>query len=448
MVVNQYFFITGAGLMQLTAINSPGSITLKNNGYSGNASSGTTITNGSVVTPSGPEGPTGATGISALNGVSPTTTKGDLMVDNGSNSPSASVVRLGVGTNGKALVADSTQASGLNYATITPDSVANAGDIAVFSASTGTPTPVGDSLMFIDATGALQNLHSSPNTRGTSAVDLQPVRGSSANVASGNNSTLGGGQSNTASGANAVVAGGTTNVASQTNSTVSGGTTNQATAVSSSIAGGNGNTASGQGSFAVGESNTASGTDSEVSGNGNIASANYSTAKGLQSRAALYGQSARASGNFNTAGDAQTSEVTMRNTTAAGTTPALLFLDGSSTKLVVPTNKSWAISGTVIGRIPNGVATYGGLNAIWKFEGAIKNINGTVSLIGSTFFYTISSNAIVTNGTTPLIKDSSWPGGSVAIGLGSANDFQIQVTGTSNGIVNWVAALKLTEVLI
>lgn len=439
--VNSYVFIANGGFYKITAIGSGTQITVQNLGVTGNVAPGSNIPQNSLISPSGPPGATGATGVSTLNAVSPTTTKGDIIVDNGVNNPLASDVRLGVGTDGQVLASDSAQSTGLAWKTVSPNVAATDGDIAIFSGTTGKPMAIKDSKLLIDSTGAIQSTPSGGNARGTSAIDLQVVRSGATEVASGAESTIAGGQNNTASGANSVVSGGTTNTASAANSTVGGGTTNTASAASATVAGGNGNTSSGQGSFTAGESNVASGTDSESTGSNNTASANYSSAKGLQSLAVLHGQRAIASGRFSAQGDAQISDVIMRNTTAANTTPVLLFLDGASAKLVVPTNKSWAVSGMVIGRIPNGVATYGGLSAIWTFTGGIKNLNTTVSLIGA-------SLTIVTAGNTPVFKDTSWPGGSIAIGLGSANDLQIQVTGTATAIVNWVARISLTEVLI
>lgn len=52
------------------------------------------------------------TQTAAMDALSPTTTKGDLLVDNGSN-----VIRVGVGSNGQLLTADSAQASGVAWET-------------------------------------------------------------------------------------------------------------------------------------------------------------------------------------------------------------------------------------------------------------------------------------------------------------------------------------------
>lgn len=57
-------------------------------------------------------GGTGAsTQTNAFNALSPTTTKGDLVVDNGTN-----VIRIGVGINGQILTADSAQSAGIKWA--------------------------------------------------------------------------------------------------------------------------------------------------------------------------------------------------------------------------------------------------------------------------------------------------------------------------------------------
>lgn len=58
------------------------------------------------------DGGTGqSTQTAAMDALSPTTTKGDLLVDNGTN-----VIRLAVGTNDQVLTADSAQASGVKWA--------------------------------------------------------------------------------------------------------------------------------------------------------------------------------------------------------------------------------------------------------------------------------------------------------------------------------------------
>jgi len=70
-----------------------------------------------------------------INQITPTTTKGDLLVSNGT-----SVVRLGVGTNGQALIADSTQATGVTWGSIVSSDTASnvgVGGVGLFKQKTG-----------------------------------------------------------------------------------------------------------------------------------------------------------------------------------------------------------------------------------------------------------------------------------------------------------------------
>lgn len=84
-----------------------------------NAAPGSIIMTGAELSPAGQRGPQGtAGGITNLNGASPTTTKGDIMVDNGANSPAASVVRLAAGTNKFVIHADSAQPTGIRYGAV------------------------------------------------------------------------------------------------------------------------------------------------------------------------------------------------------------------------------------------------------------------------------------------------------------------------------------------
>ncbi len=104
------------------------------------------------------------------------------------------------------------------------------------------------------------------NMRGSGAVDWQIVRYSTTQIASGQDSTIGGGAGNAASGQNSVIAGGFGNVASGTNAAVTG-SANTASGQNSSVAGGYSNSASGyDADVAGGASNSASGTGAAVGG--------------------------------------------------------------------------------------------------------------------------------------------------------------------------------------
>lgn len=79
------------------------------------------------------DGGTGAsTATTGFNNLAPTTTKGDVIVHNGTNN-----VRVGVGANGTVLVADSTQSAGVKWDTVSGGvSDGDKGDITVSSSGT------------------------------------------------------------------------------------------------------------------------------------------------------------------------------------------------------------------------------------------------------------------------------------------------------------------------
>ncbi|AHZ86365.1 peptidase S74 [Bdellovibrio bacteriovorus] len=116
------------------------SITVDAQGRLTAASSGAAINLASDVTGTLPiaNGGTGATtAIAAFNGLSPLTTKGDVLANDGTND-----VRLPAGTNGQVLTADSAQASGLRWATPTVGTVTSVTGTAPVQVATGTTTPV------------------------------------------------------------------------------------------------------------------------------------------------------------------------------------------------------------------------------------------------------------------------------------------------------------------
>lgn len=107
MVPGQTIFVQVAGYMGVSSVDSPTSVTLVNTGAAGNAAPATNIPSGSGVTPGGVQGPTGT-----LNSLSPTTAKGDLIIDSGAGGGSASDVRFASGSNGTVLHCDSTKTNG------------------------------------------------------------------------------------------------------------------------------------------------------------------------------------------------------------------------------------------------------------------------------------------------------------------------------------------------
>lgn len=462
----QVIYIQSAGYFEVQSLPDATSAIIQNLDYAGNAVATTAIANGQGVSPAGIRGVAGAAGSSVLSGaggLSPTTTKGDLMVDNGGSSPNPSVVRVAVGTDGQMVSADSGAASGVAWKSTLPVTVANDNNIPRFNGTTGLPVPLQDSGLLISDTGAIQSTPTGGNARGASAVDLQVVRAVATQVASGDNSvvvggenntassnhatvvggsdnvastslaTVGGGNANTASGSYSTISGGDSNTATATGSTVGGGSSNDATGLNSTVVGGDQSTASASMSISGGSLNVSSGTGSVTFGAQNDATANYSAVpSGFQAVADKYGQIAHAAGRFAADADAQTSELILRISTT-NATPATMFLDGSSARATISSGSTWTFSALVVGRRDNGDS------ASWKFEGAIHNIGGTTALIGAVTATLIGADAGC-SGTWGVA-------GSIAVTADNANDaLQVQVTGTAANNIRWVCWIRTVEV--
>jgi hypothetical protein len=141
--VGQAVFVGTGGDYEVQSKPSSTQVELKNLGYPANAAPATNIAFPQQVSPSGVRGPQGTSGASVtLDDISPTTTKGDIIVDNGANTPLASDVALGVGSDGKVLHADSAQATGLIWADIDLTGVASSlsGALPIANGGTGQVT--------------------------------------------------------------------------------------------------------------------------------------------------------------------------------------------------------------------------------------------------------------------------------------------------------------------
>jgi len=101
------------------------------------------------------EGGTGqSTQTAAFDALAPTTTKGDLIVHNGSDN-----IRLAVGTNNHVLTADSTQASGVKWAAAGGGSspLTTEGDIYIYTSGADARLPVGNQgeMLSVNNSGSL-----------------------------------------------------------------------------------------------------------------------------------------------------------------------------------------------------------------------------------------------------------------------------------------------------
>ena len=265
------------------------------------------------------------------------------------------------------------------------------------------------------------------NARGNYAIDLQLIRASSSAVASGLNSiaigrnctatSAGNNDSNTYS----IAIGHTTsatgnqstsigfgNTSSSTQS-IAIGTSNQATAAQS-VCIGNGSIASGTGAVAIGgsgilaqnanyttaiggqsnnsygahsgifsgSSNQCSGSHAAVfSGATSHASATHSVLFGPNVLSDRRGMFAHGGGQFAAQGDAQRARFVLRNKTTTNAAVEL-FLDGSATRLTIPSGK------TIGGTIQIAGASSGGEEAVHYIrQFLIRNRGGTTALIGS-----------------------------------------------------------------
>jgi hypothetical protein len=250
------------------------------------------------------------------------------------------------------------------------------------------------------------------NARGENATDLQTgTRSAATRVASGALS-FAAGANNTASGSRSVALGsgctasagwafscGRDN-ASQTGdyTTTVGGQNNIANSFSAIVAGGNASTASG--SFA-------------------------GICGGFQTQADRYAMQAHGSGQFSAKGDAQRARFVLRNKTTTNSAVEL-FLDGSSTRLTIPSGKIFAFTINI-----SGVKSDGSAVAHYLRQYALKNVAGTTTEV----------YAPVTIGS------DNASGTSIALSANDTNDaLKVEITGILDETWRWVASVDAVEI--
>lgn len=220
-----------------------------------------------------------------------------------------------------------------------------------------------------------------------------------------------------------------TNTATAGDTVSLGGDSNTATAADAGTFCGRVNEASGQRSVVLGGFvNIASGEDCAVlSGLTNTASGNYSVAHGRGAVASHYAAHAHAAGPFSATGDAQGMFLTLRRQTT-NSTPAELFLDGSSLRMAIPTDTTWGFDIMVTARRTDA----NGESAFYRFEGCIDNNAGTTALVGSVV------------SATPIEDTAGW---ACAVTADDTNDaLIITVTGENAKTINWVARAHIVQV--
>jgi hypothetical protein len=320
--------------------------------------------------------------------------------------------------------------------TASPNNTVNAEQLAVTSGTTNvnlvlTPRGTGGFMLGAPPDGTATG----GNIIGVRAVDLQLNHGGIATrVASGSDS-FAAGTSNTASGTSSASLGSSNTSSGNETFTAGNGnsaTSNQAVALGFSntasnftaIAIGRTNTASGSRSIALGVTNTASAQSSVSIGEENNASGAQSKATGYRALADRYGLQSRAAGFFAAVGDAQSVLFVARNKTTTNSA-VTLFLDGSSTRLTVPSGKILHLQVTLLGSKSDGAAV-----ASYMRQVTIKNVAGTTSLVG----------------TVNTIGTDEAAGTSIAITADDTNDaLQIAVTGITSETWRWVAVVEGVE---
>lgn len=473
LVIGENVFVQGLGTLQVTAIGSAISATLKNiedtalSYYTSNAAPGTIAAIGSRVGMTGLQGPAGLLGGAAaggqLKGTYPNpslaipNSKGALAVGNGTDAAS-----LSAGTNGQIPVYDSTQALGMIPASVIP--ITGGTDVAAdrlvrLSSATGLPIPLESSKASLKDPGGAGLLvadASTGNARGTDAVDLQVARavvGVTA-VASGNQAVLGGGQDNTVSGTRAVVVGGEKNLVSGSESFIGGGDSNQIDSAQAAIAGGDTNTILGgsanEAFIGGGNANAITGNGQSVIGGGagNAVSSQYgavlggatntvsapmaSIAGGNYALADKHGQRAFAAGRFAAAGDAQQSDLIWRGSTVGIVAATEIFLDGAGLRATIASGRTVAFDLLITAR------SSAGLNAAWTVKGIINNLGGTTSIATAVVNALIADNSGATFGTLANVP---------VVSADDPNDaLVIKVANAAATNVRWLAHGRLVEI--
>lgn len=260
------------------------------------------------------------------------------------------------------------------------------------------------------------------NARGANAVDLQTLRSAAHQVASGEASFIVASQRAIASGQGAVV------FASYTSNAVTASGTNAV-----AFAQGDGGGASGACAVAFGNfpgyagAFAAGGNSLAACGARTASAATFGKAFGGAAYATRYGEFCTANGYFADLADAQSVLFVLRRKTT-NATPTTLMLDGSSTRLTIP-------SGKVLSAICRicGIKSDGSAVANYVRRVVIKNVGGTTSLVGS----------VETIGTD--IEDNAST--DVTITADNTNDaLQIDVTGITSETWRWVSVVEGLEV--
>lgn len=178
----------------------------------------------------------------------------------------------------------------------------------------------------------------------------------------------------------------------------------------------------------------ASGANSFGSGGGHTLSNQIQSAFGWGCSISLYGQMAKSSVQFAAAGDNQWSLCVARRATSDAT-PSNLFLDGSSSRIVVPANSAGVATIKLVGR--TNTAGAGWATAVRQ----VSWFKGTTSA-------SMTISTVDTIGTDRGSNAGAWPAGwAVAVTADTTNGaIDISVTGAAATNIRWTASIEWQEV--
>lgn len=150
-------------------------------------------------------------------------------------------------------------------------------------------------------------------------------------------------------------------------------------------------------------------------------------AVGSAAAATHVGEFAHASGQFAAAGDAQSFEMVLRNSTTDATATEL-FLDGSSARAVLSNNTAWTFTVQVIGLKADGTAAAG-----YRFDGVALRAG---SAAATSFIGTPSKNIL---GETSAAWDAE------VLADATNGSVGVRVTGAIATDIRWVATIRGTQ---
>ena len=271
-----------------------------------------------------------------------------------------------------------------------------------------------DAIFQPKGTGALlaqlpDNATSGGNKRGARAVDWQMVRSNANQVASGEESVIGGGENNKVTGNNCTISGGHSNIAGGGYGSIAGGYLCETTGQCSTVTG----------------------------GCYNKADASYSTVIGVRSKSRWEGHITFGATSDSVMGGwgGQQAGITIyqkQTTNATATTiSSNIYNSGDTSRCVtLPNNSAYGFTITVVAAV-----TGGGNSSMWKLEGLIKRGSNAAStaLVGN----------VVKNRIAYDSGASAWD---VAVTANTSSGFLvITVTGQASTTIRWMARIETTE---